>query len=259
MNRVLFALLLVLVLLGTRPALAQAREPSPEHPTARAELLGQWLEAQARQQTVERRFTGGALLGIGTAGFAFGLTRLLQSSPKTELSKGGSIGLIAGGAFGLASGIFRLVVRSEAEEVRDRWERARESDVDDVLLARFEGEFHAAAQHARRIQRLTRWLGLATALSGVAVMVATPFANLDQGGRVAAYVGGGLLVLGGGINVGSSLATPPPLKAWEAYQRGEPPGPTSHRLFGVTPWFHRRGAGVFLAATIGHRRSPRGG
>lgn len=244
-------MLSLLVVFGAIAVPAPAHGQDERSRAERAHLLGQWLETQALQQKAERRFTGGSLLGVGAAGAAFGAVRLAQDSPANELSKGGSVALIAAGAFGIGLGIFRLVVQSEAEEVSERWMRASASEIDDVTLARFEGEFYAAAQHARRIQKLTRWLGLSTALAGVAVMVATPFTSLSRGGRVAAFVGGGLLVLGGGINIASSLATPPPLKAWESYQRGESPGPTSHRLFGLVPWFHHRGAGLALVTSTG--------
>lgn len=246
-------MLSLLLVLGAITVAAPAYGQDGDRHAERAHLLGQWLETQALQQKAERRFTGGSLVGVGTAGFAFGTVRLIQDSPVNELSKGGSVALMAAGAFGIGLGIFRLVVRSEAEEVSERWARASVAGLDDVTLARFEGEFHAAAQHARRVQQLTRWLGLSTALAGVAIIVATPFMSLSQGGRVAAFVGGGLLALGGGINIASSFATPPPVKAWESYQRGQPPGPTSERLFGVVPWFHTRGAGVSLVAATGRR------
>lgn len=237
------------------PASGQNRDAGTE----RADLLGQWLSVQAAQQRTERRFTGGLLLAVGAAGFAFGAARLAEDSANNELSKGGSIALMGAGAFGIGLGIFRLAVRSEAERVEERWRRESVDASDDLTVARFEGEFHAAARHARRIQQLTRWLGLSTALAGVAVMVATPFANLSDGGQVAAYVGGGLLVLGGGINLASSFATPPPFRAWEAFQRGEPPSPTSRRLFGIVPWFHTRGAGLALVTTTGRFARSIGG
>jgi hypothetical protein len=244
------------MVLGAIIVSAPAHGQDEERRAARAHLLGQWLETQALQQKAERRFTGGSLLGVGAAGAAFGAVRLAQDAPANELSKGGSVALIAAGAFGIGLGIFRLAVRSEAEEVSERWARASASEIDDVTLARFEGEFYAAAQHARRIQQLTRWLGLSTALAGLAIVVATPFTSLSHGGRVAAFVGGGLLMLGGGINIASSLATPPPIKAWDSYKPGQAPGPTSQRLFGVVPWFHPRGAGVSLVAATGRLRRP---
>jgi hypothetical protein len=255
--RITFAIAVALLFaLGSSGVEAQASESTERSEPERSILLGQWFEVQAAQQRVERRFTGGAMLGVGAAGFAFGLARLLRDAPANELSKGGSIGLIAGGAFGIGVGIFRLVVRSEAEEVDERWRRLPARDQSDpTVLARFEGELYAAAQHARRIQQLTRWLGLATALGGATVIVATPFAGLSEGGRTAAYVGGGLLMLGGGINVGSSLATPPPCKAWEAYQRGEPPGSSRRRLFGFVPWFRPDAAGLSFAGRIGVSRA----
>lgn len=215
-----------------------------------SELLGRWLEVQASQQRLERRFTGGSVLAVGAAGFAFGAT-LLAGSPNNELSKGGGVASIAAGAFGVGLGIFRLVVESEAERTWARWQRNGGAEMDPVSAARFEGELYAAARHARRIQQLARWLGLATTLGGIVVLAVTPFANLSSGGRVASYIGGGLLVLGGGINLASSFGGPPPKEAWEAYQRGEAPTPSSGRLFGLRPVFQRHGAGLVLFAATG--------
>jgi hypothetical protein len=219
---------------------------------ARATLLGRWLDVQASQQRTERRFTGGSLVAIGSAGFGFG-TALLVRSPRNEISKGGGIALVAAGAFGAGLGIFRLVVESEAEDVARRWNEARATDLSAALVARFEGELYAAAQHARKIQLLTRWLGLATTIAGITVLVATPLTDLSAGGTAAGYVAGGLLVLGGGINVGSSLATPPPIKAWKSYLAGKPPDPGSRRLFGVAPRIDRHFVGLSFAMLSGRR------
>ncbi|NNE17064.1 MAG: hypothetical protein HKN10_01185 [Myxococcales bacterium] len=52
-------------------------------------------------------------------------------------------------------------------------------------------------------------------------MITTPFVDLLKEGRVAGYTAGALLVLGGGVNFASSFGTPPPMKAWKAFRRGE--------------------------------------
>jgi len=232
------------------PAVGSARVWIQRVSMAQADLLAQWLDAQASQQRTERRFTGGALLAVGAAGFGFGTALMLQGSPNNEISKGGGVALIAVGAFGLGLGIHRLVVKSEAEEVARRYHEARGAGADAPTVARFEGEFYAAAQHARKIQNLTRWLGVATALAGIVVLTTTPFADLSSGGAAAGYVGGGLLVLGGGINIASSLATPPPVKAWKAYQQGEPPEPQARRLWGLVPSMRRSYVGLSWVGQI---------
>ena len=217
---------------------------------AQVELLGQWLEHQAAQQRTERRFTGGSLLAVGAGGLGYGLALLFKDAANNELSRGGGVGLVAAGAFGVGLGVFRLAVQSEAEQVAERWAAARGGGVDRRTLARFEGEFFAAAQHARRVQLLTRWLGLATALAGVAVLVATPLADLSDGGAAAGYVGGSLLVAGGGVNLGSSFVTPPPRKAWNSYRRGDPPRSKKGRLWSVAPSFDRWSLGLVLVGRI---------
>ena len=215
---------------------------------ARQVLLGQWLDAQAAQQRKERRFTGGSVLAVGAAGLGFGLALVIKT-PNNELSKGGGVALTAAGAFGTALGIFRLVVESESEKVARRYAEARRDSLGDTDLARFEGEFYAASRHAHRVQLLARWLGFVTAVAGVAVLVATPFADLSRGGRIAGYVSGGLLVLGGGVNFASSFGTPPPIKAWESYRGGRAPGSNSAKLFGVAPTIGRGHLGVSLVFT----------
>ena len=227
-----------------------ARAQTDEAVDVQAELLGKWLEHQAAQQRTERRFTGGSLLAVGAGGLGYGLALLLKDSANNELSRGGGVGFVAAGAFGVGLGVFRLAVQSEAEQVAARWAVARAGGVDRQTLARFEGEFFAAAQHARRIQLLTRWLGLATALAGVTVLVATPFADLSDGGAAAGYVGGSLLVVGGGVNLGSSFVTPPPCKAWASYRRGDPPSTKKGRLWSVAPSFDRRSVGLALVGRI---------
>lgn len=239
-----------MLFLATTVAHSDVRAQTPTRTIAQAELLQRWVDAQARQQRVERRFTGGSLLAVGVAGFAFGTALMLDGSPNNQLSKGGGVALIAAGAFGLGLGIHRLAVESEAEKVARRYAERWATDPDAATIARFEGELYAAAQHARKIQSLTRWLGVATAAAGVTVLVMTPFADLSNGGEIAGYVGGGLLALGGGINIGSSLVTPPPVKAWEAYERGEPPGPRSGRLWGVVPSFHSHYAGLSVVGSL---------
>ncbi len=217
------------------------------------DLLGAWIDAQAAQQKRERRFTGGSVLAIGAAGLGFG-TALLVGSPNNELSKGGGVALMAAGAFGVGLGIFRLVVESDAEELAKEFALARSHGIDDQTRARFEGAFYAASRHAVRVQRLARWLGLATAVAGVGVLVATPLADLSRGGRVAGYVAGGLLVLGGGVNLASSFGTPPPLQAWERYRQGIGPSPSSGRLFGLAPSLHPRLLGVTFRIETGRPR-----
>lgn len=216
----------------------------------RGALLGAWIGVQASQQRTERRFTGGALLGVGSGALGYGIARLAVN-PNNELSKGGGVALLAAGAFATGLGIFRLVVKSEAEEVSERWAAARAKGVDALTVARFEGEFYAAAQHARRVQLLTRWLGVATAAGGVVVLAVTPFADLSPGGRVSSYVGGGLLVLGGSINIASSLVTPPPQEAWDSYQKGLEPPSGAGRLWGVAPVVAPGYGGLVFAMTTG--------
>ncbi|MGB5194836.1 MAG: hypothetical protein WBN70_17760 [Polyangiales bacterium] len=215
---------------------------------ARRVLLGQWLDAQAVQQRKERRFTGGSVLAVGAAGLGFGLA-LLAKAPNNELSKGGGVALTAAGAFGTALGIFRLVVESESEKVARRYALANRAGLNEVELARFEGEFYSASQHAHRVQLLARWLGFATVVAGVAVLIATPLADLSRGGRVAGYVSGGLLALGGGVNFASSFGTPPPIKSWAGYQRGQAPTSRSRKLFGFAPTIGKGHAGVALIWT----------
>ena len=212
---------------------------------ARGALLSEWLDAQALQQKKERRFTGGSVLAVGAAGLGYGMAILIKPA-NNEVSKGGGIALTAAGAFGVALGVFRLAVESESEEVAQRYHAAEGEGLEPLDVARFEGEFYSASRHAHRVQQVARWLGLATALAGVAVLVATPFAGLSSGGRVAGYVAGGLLVLGGGVNFASSFATPAPIKAWEAYQRGQAPSSRSGRLFGFAPSFGRGHVGVSM-------------
>lgn len=237
-----FALSVVLAASGVASA-DDASGPSLELEAQRA-LLGEWLDVQAAQQKKERRFTGGSVLAVSAAGLGYGLALVIKP-PNNELSKGGGVALTAAGAFGSALGIFRLVAESDAEKVARRYAEA--SPTDEVGIARFEGEFYAASQHAHRVQRVARWLGFATAIAGVAVLVATPFANLSDGGRVAGYVAGGLLFLGGGVNFASSFGTPPPIKAWESYRQGKAPTSTSRRLFGFAPMLGRGSAGVVVA------------
>lgn len=222
------------------------------------DLLGAWLDAQATQQRKERRFTGASVLSVGAAGLGFGLALLIKP-PNNELSKGGGIALTAAGAFGVGLGIFRLIAKSESEKVARRYRALSEDELDVEHVARFEGEFYAASQHAHRVQQLARWLGLATALAGVAVLVATPFADLSSGGRVAGYVSGGLLVLGGGVNFGSSFGMPPPIKAWDAYRQGLPPQGRSGALFGLVPMLGRDRAGVGLVVVTGQGKTMRAG
>lgn len=219
---------------------------------ARQVLLGRWLDAQAAQQRKERRFTGGSVLAVGATGLGFGLALVIKP-PNNELSKGGGVALTAAGAFGAALGIFRLIVESESEKVARRYAEANREPLSESEVARFEGELYAASTHARRVQLLARWLGFATAVAGITVLVATPFANLSRGGRIAGYVSGGLLLLGGGVNFASSFGTPPPIKAWESYRRGHPPAPSSRKLFGFAPTIGRRHVGVALVWTPGGR------
>ncbi|MFW2388313.1 MAG: hypothetical protein ACN4G0_08250, partial [Polyangiales bacterium] len=200
-----------------------------------------------------RRFTGGSSLAVGATGLGFGLALLIKP-PNNELSKGGGVALTAAGAFGVALGVFRLVVESESEKLARRYRGAADDGIGDTQLARFEGEFHAAARHAQRVQKLARWLGLATTIAGVAILIATPLADLSSGGRVAGYVAGGLLVVGGGVNFASSFGTPPPIKAWDAYQHGQAPTQSSGRLFGFAPTFGRHHVGVALRFNAEARR-----
>lgn len=239
-------------------ARAGATPVADESGAGQEDLLGAWLHAQATQQRKERRFTGASALSVGAAGLGFGLA-LLVKPPNNELSKGGGVALAAAGAFGAGLGIFRLIVESESEKVARRYRALSEDELDAEGVARFEGEFYAASQHAHRVQQLARWLGLATTLAGVAVLVATPFADLSYGGRVAGYVSGGLLVLGGGLNFGSSFGMPPPIKAWEAYQQGLPPQGRSGALFGLVPMLGRDRAGVGLVVVPGQRNMMRAG
>jgi len=229
---------------------ASADDEGPSLPglEARERLLGQWFDAQAMQQRRERRFTGASVLAVGAAGLGYGMALVIKP-PNNELSKGGGIALTAAGAFGTALGIFRLVAESESEKVARRYSDAARQPLTEADVARFEGELYAASQHAHRIQLLARWLGFATAVGGVALLVATPFADLSRGGRVAGYLSGGLLVLGGGVNFASSFGTPPPMKAWEAYQNGRAPTSRSSRLFGLAPTIGRRHVGVALVWT----------
>lgn len=220
---------------------------------SRSELLGAWLEAQAAQQKKERRFTGGSALTVGAAGLGFGLGLLIKP-PNNELSVGGGVALTAAGAVGVALGIFRLVVESEAEKLARRYRATANDDLGDAELGRFEGEFYAASRHAQRVQQLARWLGLATAVAGVAVLITTPFVDLSKGGRVAGYTAGALLVLGGGVNFASSFGTPPPMKAWKAFRRGQAPTHRSRRLFGIVPTFGKHQAGVALLILADVRR-----
>ena len=229
---------------------ARATPVTDDSEQANADLLGAWLDAQAIPQLKERRFTGGSVLSVGAAGLGFGLALLIKP-PNNELSKGGGVALAAAGAFGVGLGIFRLIVESESEKVDRRYRALSEDERDAEQVARFEGELYAASRHAQRVQQLARWLGLATTLAGVAVLVATPFADLSSGGQVAAYVSGGLLVLGGGVNFGSSFGTPPPIKAWEAYQQGLRPNGRSGALFGLVPMLGRGRAGVGLVVVTG--------
>lgn len=216
----------------------------------RGQLLGEWLEVQSVQQKKERRFTGSAVIAVGAAGLGYGMAILIKPA-NNEVSKGGGIALTAAGAFGVALGVFRLAVESESEKAARRYRIAASDGVEPLELARFEGELYAASRHAHRVQKLARWLGLATTAAGVAILIATPFSNLSAGGRVASYVAGGLLVLGGGVNFASSFATPPPIKAWESYQRGHAPSRRSGRLFGFAPTFGRRHVGIALV--LNHR------
>lgn len=220
---------------------------------SRSELLGAWLEAQAAQQKKERRFTGGSALTVGAAGLGFGLGLLIKP-PNNELSVGGGVALTAAGAVGVALGIFRLVVESEAEKLARRYRATANGDLGDAELGRFEGEFYAASRHAQRVQQLARWLGLATAVAGVAVLITTPFVDLSKGGWVAGYTAGALLVLGGGVNFASSFGTPPPMKAWKAFRRGQAPTHRSRRLFGIVPTFRKHHAGVALLILADVRR-----
>lgn len=243
--------LLCCVAVLPRPASADEYDvPIAVDVETRAELLGHWLEAQALQQRKERRFTGGSVLAVGAAGLGFGVALLIQS-PNNELSKGGGVALTAAGAFGAALGIFRLVVESDSEKVARRYALASRDGLEATELARFEGEFYAASQHAHRVQLLARWLGFATLVAGVTVLIATPFADLSRGGRVAGYVSGGLLVLGGGVNFASSFATPPPIKAWDRYQQGQPPNHQSGKLFGLAPSVGKDHVGVALVILTG--------
>ena len=212
---------------------------------SRGALLGEWLDAQATQQKKERRFTGGSVLAVGAAGLGYGMAILIKPA-NNEVSKGGGIALTAAGAFGVALGVFRLAAESESEKLARRYQVAADEGLELLEVARFEGELYAASRHAHRVQQVARWLGLATALAGVAVLIATPFAGLSSGGRIAGYVAGGLLVLGGGVNFGSSFATPAPIKAWDAYRLGQAPGSRSGRLFGFAPTFGRGQVGVSL-------------
>ena len=242
--------LTMVILLGQCTLSGTAAAEAPNDVVAQGALLGEWLDVQASQQKAERRFTGGSLLAVGGAGLGFGIA-LMATRPNNELSKGGGVALIAAGAFGTGLGIFRLVVKSEAEDVARRWDEAESKGIDELTIARFEGELYAAAKHGRRVQLLTRWLGVATAAAGVVVLVLTPLSDLSRGGRVAGYVSGGLLVLGGGINIASSLATPPPEKAWDAYQQGRSPPNGAGRLWGITPTVARGYAGVSFAIQTG--------
>lgn len=240
------------VLLPVTPIHADSSAEAADRFQAQSELLGAWLDAQALQQRKERRFTGGSVLAVGAAGVGFGLALLIKS-PNNELSKGGGVALTAAGAFGAALGIFRLVVESESEKIARRYRALSSEELDALQVARFEGELYAAAQHAHRIRKLARWLGLATSLSGVGVLIATPFADLSPGGRVAAYVSGGLLVLGGGVNFAGSFGTPPPIQAWDEYQRGIPPTGRRGALFGLAPMVIRRGFGAAFVVPTGRR------
>lgn len=211
---------------------------------ARRALLGEWIDAQAAQQRKERRFTGGSVLAVSAAGLGYGLTLVIKP-PNNELSKGGGVALTAAGALGAALGIFRLVAESESEQVARRYAEA--TPADEAGIARFEGELYSASQHAHRVQRVARWLGFATAVVGVGVLVATPFVGLSEGGRVASYVAGSLLFVGGGVNFASSFGTPPPIKAWESYRQGRGPTPTSTKLFGFAPMLGPGSAGVVIS------------
>lgn len=152
--------------------------------------------------------------------------------------------------FGIGAGsalaaIHNLSSESTDEERYARWHSLR--TVDEVAIARFEGELAAQAALAHQ-ERIYMGIGaIALSTSGAVLLMLTPSARITQEARVVSYIGGGLVVLLGAWEAVLKLAgESQDERALRLYNSGMSPDSASMRLR-FAPTYAAGGGGFSLS------------
>jgi len=226
-----------------RPALAQSADTTPPQVAAplevRRERMRLTLDHAADQNSSHvlggtiYTLLGGALVGLG-AGFA------LEDKAKTDgsLARGVAVvGSVALGSYYLADGI-HLIASGPTPEVL-RWRRFQAAQqanaVDEVMLARFEGELSAEAEAAANRRRARGWVGVGLAAGGAGLVTLAATSHLKDEARHFSYAEGSVWLIAGTLeSIWAFASTSSAEKNWNAYRDGMVP-PAQSARFSIAP------------------------
>lgn len=220
---------------------------SPSVLQANAALMDRLLTESTEKTIVEQKFAAAAGITGGVILLGLGSWRLIEDTPQSQFSRGLGVMFLTLGAADLTTGIFAAT--RAAHEVRrlERWEKLRADGIDELDLARVEGELQAASEMRRGERLLVRWNGLTHAIAGVLVFSFAPIPSNSRTDKISAYVVGSLFVATGMTAFGLSFRPTPSEEAWETYQANKVTAATKTVTWQVAPSVSRTSFGIGVA------------
>jgi len=226
----------------------QPRQAARDVVSPRARHLDSWLEYMSRARRGSRiNRAVWKMIGAGVFGLSTGLT-LAEGAYEEDRGSSLSVPLSSGIAVALlADGIVALSLRSNEELRYQRWRSLASKD--ESAIARFEGELAASAAESRRSAMYEGALSIGVAAAGAALLVVTPFRNIETSTEVAAYAAG-TLVLGIGLwnALTSFLGESWGEEMYRAYTQGGSPERAGRLRF--APSLAANGGGFNLSGTF---------
>lgn len=224
---------------------------SPVSP-ARVQLMDHWL-ANLNDRARSARTAHSIWSFVGAAIIVGGGLELMIGESRADNSKNWERVTLAGVLFGVAAseigaGIIAASTRETDEARYARWRALR--SVDDVALARFEGELAMEAEFNRRalVGRIASSIGLAVGAG--AIIGLTPTAKLDHEWAVLSYaLGGAELALGIWRFIEACVGESANERAYRLYSAGTSPEQAAYR-FQLAPTFAAHGGGLGLSGSF---------
>jgi hypothetical protein len=234
---------------GALPPTGDSQRPQLATSSARVQHMERWLTAldsSARGARTSRAVWGFIETGV----IAAGATVMLVGEPNTGNELNWQRVTLTGILLGIAAGtltdaIVNLAKTTTDEDRLARWRALPR--VDDVALARFEGELAAEAAWSRsgRIEGGVFSIGLA--LAGGAMIALTPTAELRQQEATLSYVMGTTLLAGMTLQAIMSLAGESTSeRAYRLYESGASPEQAAHRVQ-AAPVLAAHGGGLAIS------------
>ncbi len=206
------------------PSATRAQDAEQRDLARRTRLMEGWLVALEDKTRSTAMSSGVLVTAAGAIEVGLGSYLVLSQDDSGRSSSRAAWGtlFLTVGALGLATGIYSIAIVPRAATRLSRWaERRAAGPMDELTLARFEGELAAEARFAcqQRVANGVGGIGIAT--GGAALAAFTAVSGVEDGARNFGYVMGGVFAAAGtAMALATLLSESAAERAWRLYRAG---------------------------------------